>query len=102
MPSRKTNTKGVSWSSITYLPSPRSFPGPCGVSNGSISSRISRAVVVTSCESGALDIEDESPLDHPQRHQARHLAGEAGLVDHLDDAIDVLVGVGRLLGQLAR
>src|SRR6476661_3041362 len=41
------------------------------------------------------------PLDHPQRHQPRHLPGEPRLVDHLDDAVDVLVGVGGFLGQFA-
>src|SRR4051794_1076273 len=41
------------------------------------------------------------PFDPPQRHQPRHLAGEAGLVDHIHNPIDVLVGVRGLLGELS-
>src|SRR5262245_2474995 len=40
------------------------------------------------------------PFDHPQRYQASHPAGQPRLVHHLDDAVDVLVGVRGLLGQL--
>ena len=40
------------------------------------------------------------PLITPSGTQPRDLAGEARAMDDVDDALDVLVGVGRLLGEL--
>ena len=39
-------------------------------------------------------------FEDAERHEARHLARDAGAHDDVDDALDVFVGDGRLLGEL--